>query len=303
MKWSIEARIGLAVLAAGVILIGGIIFLRGIDLRSKQYSLRLFYSNVNGLNTGDVVTVAGLAIGRVESMSLAGRRIEVNLSIQTKVRLPRDSRATLKSETIMGGKFIAISPGVDTLMLTDGDSLSGDYEADLSELTATLSPISTNVLGILENVNSTFDEPTRHRIQAIVADLARSAARLQGVISSGGDQADQALADFSLFARNLSQFARTLDTLAMNQRGNLDTGITSLSRTSLNLERVSQRLETIAQDLGEVMSGIRKGEGTLGKLVREERLYNDLDSLTRNLNRLVTDIHENPDRYVKVSLF
>jgi phospholipid/cholesterol/gamma-HCH transport system substrate-binding protein len=303
MKWSIEARIGLAVLTAGVILIGGIIFLRGIDLRSKQYSLRLFYSNVNGLNTGDVVTVAGLAIGRVESMSLAGRRIEVNLSIQTKVRLPRDSRATLKSETIMGGKFIAISPGVDTLMLTDGDSLSGDYEADLSELTATLSPISTNVLGILENVNSTFDEPTRHRIQAIVADLARSAARLQGVISSGGDQADQALADFSLFARNLSQFARTLDTLAMNQRGNLDTGITSLSRTSLNLERVSQRLETIAQDLGEVMSGIRKGEGTLGKLVREERLYNDLDSLTRNLNRLVTDIHENPDRYVKVSLF
>jgi phospholipid/cholesterol/gamma-HCH transport system substrate-binding protein len=303
MKWSNEARIGLAVLAAVVILLAGIIFLRGIDLRSKQYSLRLFYTNVSGLNTGDVVTVGGLGVGRVESMSLAGRRIEVSLSIQTKVRLPRDSRATLKSETIMGGKYIAISPGVDTHMLADGDSLSGDYEADLSELTATLSPISSNVLGILENVNSTFDEPTRNRIQAIVADLARSSARLQGVVSSGGARAEEALTDFALFSRDLSRLSRMLDTLAENQRGNLDTGITSLRRTSENLERVSRQLETIGGDLGEVVSGVRRGEGTLGKLVREERLYNDLDSLSRNLNGLVTDIRENPHRYFRVSLF
>jgi phospholipid/cholesterol/gamma-HCH transport system substrate-binding protein len=303
MKWSNEARIGLAVVTAAVILFVGIVVLRGIDLRAKQYSLRVFYPNVNGLTTGDVVTVAGLAIGRVESMSLTGRRIGVDLSIQTNVRLPRDSRATLKSETIMGGKFIAISPGADTLMLANGDSLSGDYEADLSELTATLSPISTNVLGILENVNSTFDEPTRLHLQAIVADLAHSSARLDGVISSGGDHADQALADFALFSRDLARFARTLDTLGMNQRGNIDTGITSFRRTSSNLERVSRKLETIAGDLGDVLARVRNGEGTLGKLVHEERLYNDLDSLSCNLNRLVSDIRENPQRYIRVSLF
>ncbi len=303
MKWSNEARIGLAVVTAAVILLSGIIFLRGIDLRSKQYSLRLFYTNVNGLNTGDVVTVAGLAIGNVESMSLAGRRIEVNLSIQSKAQLPRDSRATIKSETIMGGKFIAIAPGVDTLMLADGDSISGDYEADLSELTATLSPISSNVLGILENVNATFDEATRNRIQASIADLARSSSRLQAFISSGGDHADQSLADFALFARDLARFSRTLDTVAMNQRGNLDTGITSLRRTSQNLEQVSRRMQSIAEDLGDVIARVRRGEGTLGKFVGEERLYNNLDSLTRNLNGLVTDIRENPHRYVRVSLF
>jgi phospholipid/cholesterol/gamma-HCH transport system substrate-binding protein len=303
MKLSNEARIGVTVLASAAILIVGIILLRGIDLRSKQYSLRLLYSNVNGLNTGDVVRVAGLAIGRVESMTLAGRQIEVGLSIQSKVRLPRDSRATLKSETIMGGKFIAISPGVDTHMLADGDSLTGEYEADLSELTATLSPISTNVLGILENVNATFDEPTRAHIQATIADLARSSARLQAVIRSGGAHADEGLADFALFAHDLARVARTLDTVAMKQRGNLDTGITSLSRTSVNLERISLKLEVIAGDLGEVLSTVRRGEGTAGKLIRDERLYNDLDSLALNLNRLVTDIHNNPDRYVKVSMF
>jgi phospholipid/cholesterol/gamma-HCH transport system substrate-binding protein len=303
MKWSNEARIGISVLMAAAILIVGIIYLRGIDLRSKQYSLRLLYTNVNGLNTGDVVTVGGLAIGRVESMTLDGRKILVDLSIQTKVRLPRDSHATLKSETIMGGKYIAITPGADTAMLANGDTLQGDYEADLSELTATLSPISANVLGILENVNSTFDDTTRRHIQTTVSHLAHSAARLQSAVSVGGERAEKALAEFGAFSRDLARFARELDTLAVNQRQNLDTGITSLSHTSVNLERVSLKLDRIAGDLAEVVSSVRKGEGTLGKLVWDDKLYNDLDALARNLNVLVKDIHDNPDRYVSISLF
>lgn len=303
MKWSAEARIGLAVLAAAVIFIAGAMYLRGIDIRSKQYSLIVLYRNVNGLKDGDVVTVAGFAVGHVESMSMAGRRIAVNLSIQTKVHLPRDSEAILKSETIMGGKFIEISPGADSLLLQNGDSLSGLYEADLSELTATLAPISSNVLGILENVNSTFDEPTRKRIQEIVADMARSAARLEEVIRTEGAQAERAFANFAAFSQDLSRFARTLDTLALSQRGNVDTGMTALRNVAQNLDRVSAKLDYTAESLNLVLTRMKNGEGTLGKLIQDEKLYNDLDSLSVNLNLLVKDLRENPDRYVKVSLF
>ncbi len=303
MKWSAEARIGLAVLAAAVIFIAGAMYLRGIDIRSKQYSLIVLYRNVNGLKDGDVVTVAGFAVGHVESMSMAGRRIAVNLSIQTMVHLPRDSEAILKSETIMGGKFIEISPGADSLLLQDGDSLGGLYEADLSELTATLAPISSNVLGILENVNSTFDEPTRKRIQEIVADMARSAARLEEVIRTEGAQAERAFANFSAFSQDLSRFARTLDTLALSQRGNVDTGMTALRNVAQNLDRVSAKLDYTAESLNLVLTRMKNGEGTLGKLIQDEKLYNDLDSLSVNLNLLVKDLRENPDRYVKVSLF
>jgi ABC-type transporter Mla subunit MlaD len=90
MKWNNEARIGIVVFSALAIFIGGVIFLRGIDLRSRKYSLNVFYPKVNGLRTGDKVTVAGLAIGNVESMSLVAGIIQVNLSLQTKVQLPRD---------------------------------------------------------------------------------------------------------------------------------------------------------------------------------------------------------------------
>ncbi|HTO95240.1 MAG TPA: MlaD family protein [Bacteroidota bacterium] len=303
MKWSNEARIGIGVLAAAVIFIAGVVYLRGIDLRSKQYELKVFYRNVNGLKEGDVVSVAGLAIGRVESMALAGRGINVVLSIQTKVHLPKDSRAILKSESIMGGKFIEIAPGMDAAMLVNGDSLGGLYEADLSELTATLSPITSNVLGILENVNSTFDQPTRQRIQNIVAELEHSSGRLEEVIRAGGRSADASFAELSSFSRDLASAARTIDSIARDERLNIDTSVTSFARWSKNMERVSAQLETAAGALNGVLGKVGRGQGTLGMLVQDERLYNHLDSLSMNLNLLVRDLRENPQRYVRLSLF
>jgi len=303
MKWSNEARIGLMVLAAAVIFIAGVVFLRGIDLRSKEYTLNVYYRNVNGLHDGDKVTVAGLAIGQVESMSLVGGRIAVNLSLQTGVRLPRDSKALLKSETIMGGKFVEITPGTDPGLLQNGDSLSGAYEADLSELTATLAPITSNVLGILENVNSTFDEPTRARIQQIVEDLARSSNRLERVIREEGSSMDLAFADWASFSRDLSRFARTLDTIALQQRDNVDSSMTSIRRASVNLDRVAGKLDDATSSLNKILNKVNRGEGSLGKFVYDERLYNDVDSLASNLNLLVRDLRENPQRYVRISLF
>jgi len=303
MKLSNEARIGIVVLAAVVVFIGSVIYLRGIDLRAKQYSLTVLYGNVSGLQVDDLVTVGGLAIGYVENMTLAGRNIAVNLSVKTKVQLPRDSKAVLKSETIMGGKFIEISPGIDPLVLQNGDTLAGLYEADLSELTATLAPISSNVLGILENVNSTFDEPTRMRIQSIVADLASSAVNLERLIRQEGARTDQALADFGVFARELSRFARRLDTLAVSQRANIDTSIVAFSRMAQNFDRVSARMTNTTESLDYLLEQLKNGEGTLGKLIHDRRLYDNLDSLSVNMNLLAKDLRENPHRYVQVSLF
>ena len=207
MKWTNEARIGIVVFSAIVIFIGGIIFLRGIDLRSKQYSLTVIYSRVNGLHTGDKVTVAGLTIGSVESMALVEGKIRVNLSLQTKVQLPQDSKAVIKSETIMGGKFVEITPGTSQTYLKNGDSLNGEFEADLSELTATLSPISNNILGILAGVDSTFDELTRKRIREIILNLGQTSTFLQKTVNAEGSHLNLAIADYDSLARTLTKFA------------------------------------------------------------------------------------------------
>lgn len=303
MTLSHETRIGIAVFLAAVILVGGVIFLKGIDFRSRDYRLTIHYANVNGLTEGSPITIAGLTIGKVEDMRLAGNTIAVGVAIDNDVYIAKDSKAYIKSSSIMGGKQIAITPGMSDETLKNGDTLSGAYEADLTELTSTLSPISTNVLGILERVNTTFDEKTRLHIQNILMDLNRSTTELQSVIRTQGQTVDYAFDNFAEFSEQLTRVAKNLDTIAVSQRGNIDDGVKSIKVTAKTMEEAAWRFREASATLENVFKRIEKGEGTLGRLSRDEQLYRDVDSLVVNLNELVKDLKANPKRYVSVSVF
>ena len=303
MKLSNEIKLGMAIFAAVIVFVGGVIYLRGVDFQKREYTLTIFYNNVNGLQEGNPITIAGLSVGKVEDMKLVGTAIAVKVQIQNKVQFPLDSKAYIKSSSLMGGKLIAITPGIDSQMLHNGDTLTGSYEADLTELTSTLAPISSNVLGILERVNTTFDEKTRHNIQSILDDVNRSSTELERIIHDEGQRLDFAIGNFGTFSSNLSRFALNLDSMALSQRTNLDTSMATIRVVAYNLHQASENLRSTTQSLDIVLNKIEKGEGTLGKLVHEEKLYNDIDSLASNLNLLVKDLRENPGKYVKVSVF
>lgn len=303
MKLSNEVKLGMAIFAAVIVFVGGIIYLRGIDFQKREYTLTILYDNVNGLQEGNPITIAGLAVGKVEEMKLIGTAISVKVQIQNKVQFPVDSKAYIKSSSLMGGKLIAITPGIASEVLHNGDTLTGSYEADLTELTSTLAPISSNVLGILERVNTTFDEKTRRNIQNILADVNRSSSELERIIRDEGQRLDFAIGNFAAFSSNLSRFAVNLDSIALSQRTNLDTSMATIRIVTYNLQQASENLRSTTQSLDVVLGKIQKGHGTLGKLVHEEKLYNDIDSLASNLNLLVKDLRENPGKYVKVSVF
>jgi len=303
MKLSNEVKLGMAIFAAVIVFVGGVIYLRGVDFQKREYTLTILYNNVNGLQEGNPITIAGLAVGKVEELKLVGTAIAVKVQIQNKVQFPVDSKAYIKSSSLMGGKLIAITPGIESEVLHNGDTLSGSYEADLTELTSTLAPISSNVLGILERVNTTFDEKTRHNIQSILADVNRSSSELERIIHDEGQRLDFAIGNFASFSSNLSRFAVNLDSIALSQRTNLDTSMATIRIVTYNLQLASQNLRSTTQSLDIVLGKIEKGHGTLGKLVHEEKLYNDIDSLASNLNLLVKDLRENPGKYVKVSVF
>ncbi|MCX6137650.1 MAG: MlaD family protein [Ignavibacteriales bacterium] len=303
MKLSNEARLGIIIFFAALLFVSGIIYLRGINLQKKEYSLTIFYDNVNGLAEGSAITVAGLTIGRVESMRLAGTSIAVEVSIQNKVHLSRDSKALIKSSSIMGGKLIAIVPGVQPQTMQDGDTLTGAYEADLTELTSTLAPISSNVLGILERVNTTFDEKTRNNIQTILADFSKTSMGLNQIVQVEGQKLDYAIGNFAVFSSNLARFAISLDSIALSQKANLDTSMTTIRTVTYRLREASENLKTTTASLDAVIGRIERGEGTLGRLIKDPRMYDHIDSAAINMNLLFKDIRENPSKYVKISVF
>jgi len=303
MKLSNEVRLGMVIFAAVVVFVGGVIYLKGVDFQKREYTLTILYNNVNGLQEGSPITVAGMAVGKVQDLRLIGTAIAVTVQVQNKVQFPIDSKAFIKSSSLMGGKLIAITPGIDSATLHNGDTLTGSYEADLTELTSTLAPISSNVLGILERVNTTFDDKTRQNIQGILSDVNRSSEELEHIIHAEGERLDVAIGNFGAFSSNLSRFALNLDTIALSQRTNLDTSMASIRDVAENLHQASENLKSTTQSLDIVLNKVQKGQGTLGKLVHEEKLYDDIDSLAWNLNLLVKDLRENPGRYVKVSVF
>jgi len=303
MNLTNEAKIGIAVFLATIILIGGIIFLKGMDFRSKDYRITLFYSNVNGLTEGSPITIAGLNIGKVQDMRLAGNVIAVGIALDNKVNISKDSKAFIKSASIMGGKQIALVPGVSPEILKDGDTLTGAYEADLTELTSTLSPISSNVLGILERVNTTFDDPTRRNIQSILLELNRAAKDLQQVIQQQGGHLDYAVGNFSAFSEDMSRFAKRIDTIAVSQKGNIDESVKSIRVTAKTMEDASVKFKEASTSIDNVFKTLERGDGTLGRLMHDERMYVHLDSLILNINELVKDLKANPKRYVNVSVF
>lgn len=303
MNLSHETKIGIAVFFAAIIFVGGVIYLKGIDFRSRDYKLTIYYGNVNGLTEGSPITIAGLSIGKVDDMKLAGNTIAVGVSIDNNVFISKDSKAFIKSSSIMGGKQIAIIPGVSSETLQNGDTLSGAYEADLTELTSTLAPISSNVLGILERVNTTFDEKTRKHIQNILVDINRSSNELESVIRMQGKNIDYAFGNFSEFSEQMTVFAKNLDTIALSQKGNITDGVKSFKVTAKTMEEAAIRFREASATLENVFKKIEKGEGTLGKLSQDEQLYLHVDSLIVNLNDLVKDLKANPKKYVSVSVF
>ena len=302
MKLSNEVKLGMAIFAAVVVLVGGVVYLRGVDFQKRDTRSHNIVHQRQRTSGRKSDYRCGLAWeGR--GPQTHRERYRCYGSNQNKVQFPVDSKAFIKSSSLMGGKLIAITPGVAGVMLKNGDTLSGSYEADLTELTSTLAPISSNVLGILERVNTTFDEKTRHNIQDILSDVNRSSTELEHIIHAEGERLDYAIGNFGNFSSNLSRFAVNLDSMALSQRTNLDTSMASIRLVAENLHQASENLKSTTQSLDIVLNKIQKGQGTLGKLVHEEKLYNDVDSLAWNLNLLVKDLRENPGKYVKVSVF
>jgi phospholipid/cholesterol/gamma-HCH transport system substrate-binding protein len=126
---------------------------------------------------------------------------------------------------------------------------------------------------------------------------------LEQVVDTGGSRLDLTLNDFSRFSRALSRLAVTIDTIAEKQHGNVDQSITDFRKAASNLNLTAANLRETSASLDTILLEAKQGKGTLGKVIRDDRLYNDIDSLAINLNLLAKDIRENPQRFVKVSVF
>ncbi len=314
MKLSDEFKVGILATAALAILILGYAYLRGSNIFSSKQRFYALYNKVDGLNVANPILVNGLNVGKVESLDLvegnSGRILAV-VSINKDVKIPKDSKLKIISTDFLGAKAIQLVFGNSKDLAESDDTLLAENEIGLMEsFTKQIEPIKEKTFKLLAGIDSAlqqlkpmFDKNNHNGLngtmddfQTTIHNFRKTSDRLDGLVSQQTDR--------------LGEIFKNVESITQNLKNNND----AITRALANIDKVSDDLaksnlkQTIDNaskaiaEINEVMTKIKNGQGSLGMLVNDDKLYNNLKNSSDDLDKLLIDLNKNPGKYVHFSV-
>lgn len=307
MKISNETKVGVLAAIAITLLILGFNFLKGKKLFERKDILYAVFDKVDALNSSDAVKINGLPVGNVAEMEERDPNISaivVGLHITKKINIPKNSIAVIEGNPL-GSSSINIILGTSTEFAQDGDTIQTNPASGiLADLKGALGPTVTQVNGtlksldsLLEQVSAIFDPKTKNNIQGIVANLAVSTTSLNALLNAQTGALAKSLNNLNSFTGNLKNNNDSITRII----GNVDRLTGNLA--NLDLEKTLTKLQAAVDNLNGTLSKINNSDGTLGLLMNDKKLYQNLTSTSNSLNILLQDIRLHPKRYINVSVF
>ncbi|MGB4743216.1 MAG: MlaD family protein [Flavobacteriaceae bacterium] len=297
-----EIKTAFLVLSGILLFIFIFYYLKGENILDNSKKISAIYDNVEGLAPSAAVTINGHKIGKVQSIhftnDLSGK-LNVNMLIDSDFEFSKNSTAQLYEAGLIGGKAIAIIPAFDGAPnVESGDLLSSDVKPGLTDLVnQRLTPLQEKMETmmvsadtLLVNLNSLFDAQTKSNIKSSIAELSTTIASFKSTSESLND----------LVVDNSSSIGQTITNF-----NKISEDLTSLS-TSLaaaDFDTIMADLKSTISSFNQLLSAIENGEGSVGKLMKDEAVYNNLEGATKQLEELLEDMKLNPKRYVHFSLF
>ncbi len=307
-KISNETKIGVLAVVALAALILGFNFLKGSSLFQHTKKLYAIFDNVEGLETSNAVQINGLNIGTIASINESDKDLSsgivVAITLKKDVHIPDNSVGVINSG-LLSSATIVISKGNSSKFLDDGDTLDTKKQSNLlTQVQASVNPIIVQLGGtltsldsLIEVIGSMFDPKLKNNFSSIVANLASSSAELQKMLNTQSGYLATSLKNMSEFTGNLSKnndhITHTLD--------NLDK--TTASLASAKIPEAVQSIQSTMTELKGVVGKLNSTDGSLGLLINDRHLYQNLEGTTRSLNTLLDDLRVHPKRYVNISVF
>lgn len=300
MKITREIKTAVLVITSILLFIWGYSYLKGNDLFNSYKFFYVEYENVEGLSPSAPVTINGLIIGKVKKIELTEKgTLLVELQIDTDFPISKTSRALIYDASLIGGKQLAIQPNyADKEIAVSGDYLKGAVQLSLvdslgekvSPALAKVEKLMTSADQLVLNFNEVLDAKAK-------ADLKRSIAELSATMEQ------------------FHKVAANANVILEENKGQLKGVVSNFNKVSDNFVKISDSLNKA--DLGQtvrnlnatlakvdgLMKGIESGNGTMGKLIKDDALYVNLEKTSKELELLLQDVRLNPTRYVNVSVF
>lgn len=283
MKNSLETRLGmfvaLAVIAALIILetVGG------MEMFQRGYRLHALFSNVQDLKEGDRVKMAGVDIGRVEKIGFAEKenKVRVTVKLRTDARVKTDSLATVKFTGLMGQNFVSVDFGSPNAPLAAPEAyLETRDQPDFSAMMAKIDNVATGV----ENLTKSFTGDKIDNLLGPFTDflsenrgpLTATIANLQGIsrqIASGEGTVGKLIYDDTLYTASLNT-------------------ITNLQEAAAEVKTTVADARRVVDQANDVVAQVNSGQGTVGKLLKDEKLYNETTASMTSLREILQKINQ-----------
>ncbi|MDF1560461.1 MAG: MlaD family protein [Bacteroidales bacterium] len=308
MKISHEVKVGVVALVTIVAFILLFSFLKGTALFTSSDTYHVVYGNIAGLTESNPVEINGYQAGVVQDIRLindGSGRILVSLSVDKHFNVPRDTRAEITTATLIAGMKVILRMGQSSEMCHNHDTLEGYVATPITErLSDALAPVEDNLAdmivkldSVISSVNAIFTPEFAAGIRSAVSNVNGLTAGLEEITDSKKDALMASIEDLRLFTAMMSANSSSLDSTMKNLE------LISEAFASADLESTLTSLKSSLVSLDELAKGISKGEGSAGKLMKDDSLYANLNNTLTSLDLLLQDMRNNPTKYVHFSLF
>ncbi|MDQ6845671.1 MAG: MlaD family protein [Bacteroidota bacterium] len=313
MKINNETKIGLLAIAGVALLVFGFNYLKGKSFFKKERHLYAKFQNVQGLSKSNSVIINGLQVGNISNLDGGKdmKEIVVTVNLTKDVNIPVNSLAVI-NPNLLGNPVLEIQLGSAQTFLNPGDTLitslsGGAFDEALKLINPVLYEVRNAVKSldsVLHIVTGVFDPSTKNNIKDVVANLnattasfALSAVSLQQLLNNQTGALAHTLENVNVFTANLNSNNQKLNDII----GNAKTA--SAKFAAIDLKQTLDTLNAAVENFKKGSEKINSKDGSLGLLLNDKKLYDNLESTTNKINILLDDIRVHPKRYVNISIF
>jgi phospholipid/cholesterol/gamma-HCH transport system substrate-binding protein len=301
LKLTREVKTAILVISSILLFIWGYSFLKGKDVFTNYKTFYVEYDNVEGLLASAPVTLNGLNVGKVNSISIDNStgKLLVEILLKTDFPISKLSIAIIYEPGFIGGRQIAIYPNFDDKELAiDGQKLKGTIKLGLTAsvgeklepLQAKIEKLMLNSDQLISGLNSILDKKGQEDIKnslsemnKTIAEFHKASTSLNVILDSNKTQISGIVSNFNKVSSDFSKISDSLNKA-------------DLGKTAINLQKTLANVDAI-------MANLQAGNGTMGKILTDEALYKNIEKATKEMELLLQDLRLYPTRYVNVSLF
>lgn len=314
MKISNETKVGALTSIAIVLLILGFNFLKGKSVFKTGNFIYADFNDTKGIMISNPVLVNGYQVGTVyeiENTDLSLKNIRIGIKLKDAYQIPKNSVAYVDANPL-GNSSIVIELGDSKEFLVNHGNVKTYQNAGLlGDLKNSIQPLTTQVTKtvgtldtVLKNINSIVDSRTKNNLQDVIANINLISVKLLTTATSLEKMLDQQSGSIAKSMNHVNSFTENL--AANNNKisttiGNLETTTNNLSKADLT--GTVNNLKTSVEKLNSLLTKLDNKEGSLGLLMNDKTLYNNLTNTVRSANILIDDLKTHPKRYVNISVF